>query len=220
MYNANQAAFIDLLIGPGMTANTPPSSFQDTVADIEDNIGISDLTVNEQTPLFLATILGMKASIYWNAQINDELQPYWVSKLSPNAGANYMNTLQWSTAAMNGALCGYGASATGLVEPTTAMVTNRLLSALIGALTATAGKLLFNWTPRMVKPLSLNMSRIEGLNNNGGVNGNLGNKLPKTADTGFLCTYGTLDGCGPNPSPAPVPKTFSIGICIPSYHFC
>ena len=56
MYNANQAPFINLLIGAGMTANTAPASFRDTVADVENNIGISDLTVNEQTPLFLGTV--------------------------------------------------------------------------------------------------------------------------------------------------------------------
>jgi hypothetical protein len=78
----------------------------------------------------------------------------WASYFSGNAGQNYMNTLQWSVAAMNGALAGYGATPQGLIEPTVNIVSVNFISSLIGALTATAGKIIFNWIPRITKPLT------------------------------------------------------------------
>lgn len=156
MYNAIQSVFIELLIGAGMTANTAPASFNDVVADIEDNIGTSQLTVNEQTPLFLATTVGAAASAYWTSIIGSP--GFWAPYLPTNPGQLYMNTLLWNVAAMNGALAGYGSSIDGLVEPTTARVGNRMLSALIGALAATAGKVLFNWSLRITKPFDMEIA--------------------------------------------------------------
>ena len=75
-----------------------------------------------------------------------------------------MNWLLWNVGAINGALAGYGSSVDGMVEPTTAMVSNKMYAALIGALTITASKLIFNWVPRIVKPLQLNMDVIVNLN--------------------------------------------------------
>lgn len=167
MFNPNQAPFVQMLIGGGMTANTSPDSVADRIADIEDNIGTSELTVPEQTPLFLATTLGSQAYTYWVAQLAIAPPPpsAWAGYFSSNAGQNYMNTLQWTVAAMNGALAGYGAAPAGLVAPTVNMVTTNMASALIGALTATAGKIIFNWIPRITKPIQLNMQRIGSLNN-------------------------------------------------------
>ena len=165
MYNAKQMAFIQLLIGAGMTANTAPASVGDAINEIQDNIGTSDLTVNEQTPLFLAATVGTAAFDYWSGII---VTPGpWSSYINiANNGKNYMNSLIWVVAAMNGALAAYGSSVTGMVEPTTAMVSNQLISALIGAITVTVGKVIFNWSPRIVKPLTLNLSQISNLNTN------------------------------------------------------
>ena len=152
-YNAAQAPFIDMLIGSDMTNNMQPDSFADRVAEIEDNIGISNLLVLEQMPLFLATTVGAKANDYWKTELANPLSA-WLRFFSANAGQNYNNTLQWSVGAMNGNLAAYGATLTGLIEPTTAMISTNLISALIGALTITAGKLIFNWTPRIVKSIN------------------------------------------------------------------
>jgi hypothetical protein len=152
-YNGSQAAFIELLIGPSMTANTSPASVGDVLDDVENNIGISDLSVNEQTPLFMATVLGKAAYNYWSSKIVGA-NP-WTPKFSTVAGQNYMNTLKWNVGAMSGALSGYGSSFEGLVEPNTNAVSNRMIAAVMGALTVTAGLVLFNWNTRVVKPLSL-----------------------------------------------------------------
>lgn len=171
VFNSEQAPFINMLIGAEMTANVAPDSLLDRLSDIEDNIGISDLAVISQIPLFLATTTGSSAATYWGTQLSNPQSP-WISYFSANAGQNYINSLLWSVAAMNGALAGYGAVSNSLIEPTTEIVTNQMVSSLIGALTATAGKVIFNWIPRIVKPLSLSRDRIGTLTNVGnGTNG-------------------------------------------------
>ena len=164
LYNSNQMPFVQMLIGPQMNTSIAPDSFSDRLADIEDNIGTSELTVSEQMPLFLSTTIGRNASGYWAAQLVNP-QSAWISYFSSNAGQNYMNTLLWNTAAMNGALAGAGATFHGLVEPTVNAVTNQMVSALIGALTTTAGKVIFNWIPKITKPLQLNIDRISNILN-------------------------------------------------------
>jgi hypothetical protein len=71
----------------------------------------------------------------------------------------------WSVAAMNGALSAYGATSEGLIAPTTDIVTTQMVSALMGALVVSAGKLLFNWAPRITKPLQFNVERVTDLQN-------------------------------------------------------
>ena len=151
-FNREQSPFIGMLIGAGMTSNTAPASFNDTVSEIENNIGISALRVGEQTPLFLATTIGINASLYWATQIASP-SPFWVSFIGTNAGKNYMNSLLWNVAAMNGALAAYGSSTNGMVQPSTDAVTNQIISALTGGLVITAGKVMFNWIPKIVKPI-------------------------------------------------------------------
>jgi len=179
-----------MLIGAGMTANVTPDSIVDRIADIEDNVGDSYLTVPEQIALFLATTCGTNANAYWLNQIGT--QGSWDSYFSANAGQNYLNTLQWTVAAMNGALAGYGATPAGLIEPTVDMVTNKMVSALAGALTVTAGKLLFNWIPRIVKPLALNINNVINLGNNGG--NPKGAEFTKSDSDEKCCPVSPIDG--------------------------
>lgn len=159
MYNSNQAPFIQMLIGPGMTLNTAPDSFLYHLNDIEDNVGISELNVPDQVPLYLATGLGSFANVYWVDELANPTSD-WLVYFSANTGQNYMNTMQWSVAAMNGALAGYGATQNSLIEPTVNSVTNQMVSALIGALTITAGKVIFNWIPRITKPIATSLGSL------------------------------------------------------------
>jgi hypothetical protein len=183
VFDSEQAPFIEMLIGSEMTVNFAPDSLLDRLVDIEDNVGTSDLTVMAQTPLFLATISGSSAALYWGTELSNP-QSQWIAYFSTNAGQNYSNSLLWSLAAMNGALAGYGAVSNSMIEPTTSVVTNKMVSALIGALTATVGKVIFNWIPRIVKPLSLSRDRIGKLTNAG--NGNNGTAM---------FSGGCTDGC-------------------------
>ena len=61
-------------------------------------------------------------------------------------------------------LAGYGATPTGLIEPTTNMITTNMVSALIGALTITAGKVIFNWIPRITRPVNSGLSNMTHMN--------------------------------------------------------
>ncbi len=151
-FNESQGAFIDLMIGHPMVSQVSPDALVEKVRNIEENIAISNLTVHEQIPLFLATVTGVASYIYWDAQIKNQASA-WAAYFSSIDGQNYMNTLRWSLAAMNGSLSGYGSSISGLVEPSYDRVTNLIVSSLIGALTLTAGKLIFNWSPIITKPL-------------------------------------------------------------------
>jgi hypothetical protein len=185
-YKNDQPHFIEMLIGASMTSAIATDSIIDRIADIEDNIGTSELTINEQTPLFLATTLGRNAAQYWRTQIDLGGGSSWANHFSTNAGQNYLNELLWAVAAMNGALSSYGACPTGLIEPTTASVTTKMVSALIGALTVSAGKVLFNWIPRITKPLSINRERVGNLSNIG--------RTPFNG-TAYWITSGCTDGC-------------------------
>jgi len=103
----------------------------------------------------------------------------------PPSPENYMDLPYYTEAAMLGALAGYGAKFNSMIEPTINNVTNNMVSALIGALTVTAGKLIFDWIPR-IQPDSV--TALQMGNGNGGrgsegvIRGNRGgNTLPTEA---------------------------------------
>ncbi len=150
VYNINQYPFIKMLIGVS-SPDIQPDTITQWLTDIQENIGISNLTVNEQIPLFLATALGGEAVSYWANQLGGGGS--WASYLSGHDYEDYINSLLWDVAAINGSLSGYGATPVGLIEPTTNMVSTNMISALAGALTVTAGKVIFKWIPRIVKPI-------------------------------------------------------------------
>jgi len=191
LYNGNQAPFVEMLIGPSTAAMYQPDTLGDRIADIEDNVGTSELTVNDQIPLFLATTCGTNANNYWAAQIALGGASPWVAHFPNNPGQLYLNNMQWALAAMNGALAAYGASYEGLVDPSTNMVSNKMLGALLGALVATAGKVIYNWIPRIVKPLSLDKERI-AIMNNGNNNGNNNTNTAITVIDGTIHTMPIL----------------------------
>lgn len=154
-YNAKQFRFIEPLIGKSLTAFLPVESIADRIEDVEDNLTDNKLTITEQTPLLLATTIGTNALTYWNQFVQPVVQGAstpvanpWTPYLPPNQ-ESYMNFAYLVAAAMNGALSAYAATPLTMVEPSTNFVTNRIVSALTGALTVTAGKAIFGWTPRI-----------------------------------------------------------------------
>ena len=76
-------------------------------------------------------------------------------------------------AAMVGALAGYGATPSGMVVPSVNFVTTKMASALIGALTVTAGKVVFGWIPR-IQPVSV--AAGTGMGGGGGRFGAMANR--------------------------------------------
>ncbi len=154
LYDMNQGPFIIKLIASN-SRNTQPDTLAAWINDVQDNVGISGLTINEQIPLFLATLFGFNATLYWQKVLAAAHSP-WAPHLSTIKVQNYVNSFGWDVGAMNGALAGYGATPMGLVEPTTNKVTTQMVSALLGALTVTAGRVMFKWIPRINTKLSVN----------------------------------------------------------------
>ncbi len=154
-YNAAQFRFIEMMVGSSLTSNLSVNTIGDRITDIENNLTDNQLTVSEQTPLLLAATIGFNAATYWNTKIIPVTQGGsaptpgpWAPYLPPNS-QSYLNLPFYVAAAMNGALAAYGATPSGMVEPSVNFVTNKMVSALIGALTVTAGKVIFNWIPRI-----------------------------------------------------------------------
>ena len=161
-YSAGQFRFIEMLIGNSLTSNLPLTSIIDRIQDVGDNLTDNQLTVDEQTPLLLATTLGGNADLYWrNVIANIATSPwnlYITGKLQPLGS----DIAYWDAAAMNGALAGYAATPAGMIEPSVNFVTTKMVSALIWALTVTAGKVIFNWIPRIQHVNVLNQQLNSG----------------------------------------------------------
>lgn len=147
-YDGSQMKFARILIGDMLTSNLPIVSISNRIEDVEDNLTDNQLSVNQQLPLLLATTTGSNANTYWAGQIAIGSSSPW-HNFFPTSPENYMDIPYYVEAAMNGALAGYGATPAGMIEPSVNFVTNKMLSALIGALTVTAGKVIFQWIPRI-----------------------------------------------------------------------
>lgn len=154
IYNGMQWPFLRIMLGDMITSNLPINSIENRIGDVEDNISNSGLNVSEQRPLLIATAIGIEAAQYWIRQaetvppISAGTWPEFFPS-SDDKAVNYSYVPYWVEAANNGALSGYASTPFGLVEPTVNVMTTSMISALIGALTVTAGKVLFNWIPRI-----------------------------------------------------------------------
>jgi len=151
-YTLKELALIQYLVGDKMTTSLPPSRVADRLTDVESAIGTSNYRTLNQVPIFLATTIGANSFEYWDAELNNPAST-WGIYFSSFPGENYVNTLYWNVAAMNGALAGYGATPNGLIEPTTDKVTTKMVSALIGGLTLAAGIVIFGWIPGIGNPV-------------------------------------------------------------------
>jgi hypothetical protein len=148
-YNAKQFRFIEMLMGNSLTSNLPLISINNRIGDVNDNLTDNQLTVEEQTPLLLATTIGGNADSYWNNVIATLGSSGWKVYIVGQLQVLGVDVPYYDAAAMNGALAGYAATPSGMIEPSVNFVTNKMVSALIGALTVTAGKVIFGWIPRI-----------------------------------------------------------------------
>jgi hypothetical protein len=127
----------------------PLVSIADRIEDVGDNLTGNQLAVDEQTPLLLATTLGGNADLYWRNVIAGLPTSPWNNYINDPLQTAGSDIAYWDAAAMNGTLAGYGATPSGMIEPSVNFVTNKMVWALIGALTVAAGKVLFSWIPRI-----------------------------------------------------------------------
>ncbi|MCX6352561.1 MAG: hypothetical protein NTX03_12000 [Bacteroidetes bacterium] len=140
----------------------PVASLLDFIGDVEDNITKSGLSLEQQKPLFIATAIGKAAVTYWFQEVNNNVAPWAnffndITNPAPgNPAYNRMNIQTWVACAMEGALLGYQSGRSLLDEsPNTtissAQVGLDIISALAGAITVGAGKVMFRWIPRLYK---------------------------------------------------------------------
>jgi hypothetical protein len=159
LYGPKQSYFIDLLLGLKTTNTTPINAIDQWLLDVEDNISKDNLTIAMQTSLFLATECGKSVYPYWVTHVSTPGN--WAGFFNGNVAIDYANIPFWTAACMEGALIGAQATSRGLIAPTTNIVTVNIVSALIGALAIGAGKVLFEWVPRL-QPSSLVANTPEG----------------------------------------------------------
>ncbi len=163
IYNARQMKFIRMLSREALR-KIEVVALNNYLLDVEDNITKSDLTVPEQIPLLIATMLGETAYSYWNTDVNATgASQKWTGYYQSNQAYNYANIPFWVAAAIEGALVGYGSSPDASLEPTTAMVSSKMIAALQGALAVNIALVALQIIPRITNPLTLNMGTVSAL---------------------------------------------------------
>jgi hypothetical protein len=146
-YSDEQMKFVWMLLGLNTTNNTPINALNKWLLDIEDNISEADLSLDDQTPLFLTTEAGQAIYDYWISKVSTP--GTWAPFFQKQTAFNYVNIPNWVAACMAGTLIGANTSQKGLIAPTTDITSVNIISALIGALAIGAGKVIFEWVPNI-----------------------------------------------------------------------
>ncbi len=110
----------------------------------DEKIATSGLSFAEQTPLFVATALGKAVYEYWllNIPQPSTWAAYMVNPaITPQAmdALNYNNVSNWVSAAMQGALLGWGSIHLSKIDFVDMTAAN------MGAIGMAAGKVVFKW---------------------------------------------------------------------------
>ncbi len=147
MYSLEQREFINLMIGSSFINGLTVDTLGVRIRDIEDNITKNNLTVDQQQPLFLATMIGSTAYSYFLAKITTPGD--WASYFSGALVSPTANLPFWVAIGMEGSLIGARTTSKGLIETTDEIVSINIISALTAALTITCGKIMFMWVPRI-----------------------------------------------------------------------
>lgn len=137
VYTEKQQVIInDLFNG---VKRVPVESIALFLESVAENIVSSGLTFQEQLPLFAAADVGISDHTYWMAQI--AAPGTWAAYLNPDAIRNYLQVPNWVTAAMQGALLGYGFVKHPQFQPAD------ILCMMTGSTGLVAGKVVFSWVP-------------------------------------------------------------------------
>lgn len=125
----------------------PIDSIDKWLNDIEDNVPLTKVEVDKQTPLLLALEVGKTIYPYWVSRVGAPEK--WAQFFQKQDFVNYSNIPFWVLASMQGAYIGATISKRGLITPTIDIVSVNIISSLIGALALGAGKVIFKFTPRV-----------------------------------------------------------------------
>jgi hypothetical protein len=123
---------------------TSTESIPQLLAATDEKIATSGLPFMEQTPLFVATTTGKAVYEYWlqNIPQPSSWAAYMVNpNITPQAmdAVNYNNVSNWVSAAMQGALLGWGSTDLPKIDYVD------MSAATIGAVGLGAGKVVFKW---------------------------------------------------------------------------
>ncbi|MCG3167084.1 MAG: hypothetical protein POELPBGB_02867 [Bacteroidia bacterium] len=141
-FNENQQLVITELFSSLRT--TPTESIPQLLIATDEKIATSGLSFAEQTPLFVATALGKAVYEYWllNIPQPSTWAAYMVNPaITPQAmdALNYNNVSNWVSAAMQGALLGWGSIHLPKIDFVDMTAAN------MGAIGMAAGKVVFKW---------------------------------------------------------------------------
>ncbi len=151
-YNEKQIFIIQQLLKGVL--KVPVQSIKNFILDVEDNLTRTGLTMEEQLPILIATVIGAADYDYWiDKVITTPANPWYTvgpnAYFSSNAAINYANIPYWVEASMVGALCGANkGSSFGLVDPPRVVGVD-LVAALSGSVGLAAGKVMYQWIPRI-----------------------------------------------------------------------
>lgn len=159
-FNSEQMVIVGMYLGPTTTAITPIDSIGTWFADIENNIPETGLTVDEQMPLLLGSVVAKTIYEYWIAIVAKPGK--WAPFFQKETAINYANIPTWVVACIEGTFIGASSSDRGLIAPTTDIVSTEIVSSLIGALVIGSGKVIFKWLPK-IQPNQLDMVTLNGV---------------------------------------------------------
>ena len=141
-WSENQQLVINELFSSLRT--TPTESIPQLLIATDEKIATSGLSFAEQTPLFVATALGKAVYEYW--LLNIPQPSTWAAYMVNPAitqqamdAMNYNNVSSWVSAAMQGALLGWGSIHLPKIDFVDMTAAN------MGAIGMAAGKVVFKW---------------------------------------------------------------------------
>ena len=137
-YSDNQTIIIhNLLEG---IKRVPVESIGNYIHGIDETIAASELSCEEQGPLYLATACAKGNFEYWMAQM--DTPGLWAVYLNSDKAINYMHLAGIVLASAQGALLTYG-----IVKPPQIQLLD-IFSAAVGSIGLAAGKVVFGWVGR------------------------------------------------------------------------
>lgn len=190
-WTEQQVNFICMLLGSKTTTTTPVNALAVWLKDIQDNIPEVDLSIEEQSSLLFGTGAGLVIYNYWIGKVATPGE--WNKFFDAREPHNFANIPIWTAACIEGALIGANASQKGLIAPSTDIVSVQIVSALIGAITIGAGKVIFKWVPEITpRELTTDASGYMSGGFSDAFGGNMGSALKGSNNCG---TGGCMNQC-------------------------
>lgn len=158
-YTEEQFYFVELLLR-GLF-NVPSNSLPSFLIDLNDNIIKSELSKQEQIPLLISTAIAGSNYGYWLDQINTPTSSWYVNNyFDSNSYVNFLNLPHWVAACVIGTLSSANLAANyGQIDPPRIIGVD-IVSALTGSLGLGLGKVMFDYSQKIVSSANFTGIRI------------------------------------------------------------